>query len=274
MKKVLSKSVWGAALVIALAVASCAKDSSEGSADLGTGMVSTELQSDATVNVSTALTRANGELANVPGLVAPAASAFDLLLYKSGNLPSSGKRYSVFSAYDPATRHPVGSYVAVAACGDVEQEGFDKPAFVATENFTVVKDETALVQMTAYLANMAITADYTDAFKNYFTDYSVKVVRNAAAVVTFAKGDPNTKVAYVKPEAFTLRVDFTFQSNGQDAPRQDSREYEITENIAPRTLQEVRLDVNNGAVGGKDFVITWNDEPLETIDLEPIEMAR
>jgi hypothetical protein len=173
----------------------------------------------------------------------------------------------------------VGDYTAIALCGDVEVEGFEKPAFGVVQPFTVVHNVETSVALEAKLMNMAVSvapkvypAETKSRFEQYFSTWSVEVLRENEVqeidvkIAEFAKDE--ARVLYLKPEAFKLKLNYTHQSNGKTG----SRTIEVGENVKACTLYEVSLDVNDGHVGGKQIVITF-DDTTEIIELGDIEVG-
>ena len=159
-----------------------------------------------------------------------------------------------------------GSYSATATCGDPNTEGFDVPAFGVTVPFEIEWNKTTRVDMTAKLTNMAVSVGYTKEFKAYFSDYSVEVIRSAATVLAFAKDE--TRLAFLKPQAFMVKVNYTRSSNGKTG----SMEFDVASNTVACTYHKITLNVNEGAVGGAAFEFKWDDE-VETVALEAIDVT-
>ena len=247
-------------LVVGLAFAGCNREA-EGPAG-GSGQLVIDFSATPDVNVVT--TRAD-----VPGVTAPATTDFDLRLYAKGGNPETGLFYPVITDYDPTMWHSVGNYVAVALCGNIDEEGFDKPAFGVTKEFTIEDGISKTETLVARLINVAVTVECTEAFENYFSDYNVSLERNDAEIVEFTKAlfstDSDTHVAFVKPEAFKLKLSYTRQNGGATG----GKDVEVSI-VNACTHYKVRFDVNNSAVGGATLVITWDDavEPV----VEPIEI--
>ena len=250
-----------ALLAAGLAFAGCGREAAEGPAE-GSGQLAIDFSVTPDVNVVS--TRAN-----VPGVTAPDIEDFSLRIYAKGGNPDTGLFYPVITDYPSAMWHGVGNYVAVALCGDINEEGFDKPAFGVTKEFTIEAGMSKTETLEARLINTAVTVECTEAFRNYFSDYGVSLEKNDTEIVEFTKAlfstDSDSYVAFVKPEAFKLNLSYTRRSNGVA----DEKEVTVL-SVNPCTHYKVRFDVNGGAVGGATLVITWDDtvEPV----VEPIEI--
>ncbi|MCC8186686.1 MAG: DUF4493 domain-containing protein [Bacteroides sp.] len=95
-----------------------------------------------------------------------------------------------------------GSYTLKASYGSLTQEGFDAPYFEGTKDFTVTKDETTQVEVVCSLANVKVTVEYTDAYKEYFSEYSTLVESASGTEIEFA-GDEE-RAAYLQPGNFVV----------------------------------------------------------------------
>ncbi|MCD8030762.1 MAG: DUF4493 domain-containing protein [Bacteroides sp.] len=95
-----------------------------------------------------------------------------------------------------------GSYTLKASYGDLNEEGFDVPYLEGTKDFTVTKDQTTQVEVVCSLANVKITVEYTDAYKEYFSEYSTIVESVSGTKIEFA-GDEE-RAAYLRPGDFIV----------------------------------------------------------------------
>lgn len=247
-------------LVSGFGLSGCSTDTRQASD--GAGRVDFSLASDLSLAESGPASRAT-----VPGLIEPGESDFNLTVVHDAY---AREVYDgVFTDYpNEELLLEVGSHTATATFGDIDQEGFGSPCFGATESFTVVKDDTAVVEMTATLKNMAVRVDYTDEFKAYMSNYSATIARDGAGIATFAKGE--TRAAFVKPEPFEIKVNYTLPFNGV-AERTGSRTYTIDEDIDEATLLNIEFGVNGGEVGSVEVTIAWGD--MTPITLDPVDVG-
>jgi hypothetical protein len=164
--------------------------------------------------------------------------------------------------------HGTGEYTAEVSWGDIDEEGFDKPAFGATRDFTISDGAMTTVAITARLTNVAVTVEGTEAFLNYFRDCTVAVERGGQKIVDFTEAlfttDSDVHAAFVRPEPFTLKLSAIRRSNGEPF----TKVIDVT-TAAACTHYKVKYNVNNGAIGGATLDITWDDE---VISVTPIEI--
>lgn len=98
------------------------------------------------------------------------------------------------SEWDEATLLPVGAYMVNATYGSLEDEGFDKPFFTGSANFTVQGAQNTDVNITVSLGNTVILVKCTDNFKNYYEDYTFNLVRDGATIATFVKNETKAEI--------------------------------------------------------------------------------
>ena len=233
------------ALVLLVAV-SCTKNQEEGS-----GSVSFALDNNVEIVEQT-----RSKVSDYTTL--PSAGDFTITIKDaSGTGVWTGK----VSEWDSTTPLPVGNYSVVAEYGSLEEEGFDMPYFYGeVESFAVQGNETATVSIPVALGNTIIKVSYSEMFKKYFTDYSFKLTRSNAEIVTFAMNE--TRGAFV--DGYKITVEGTM--TGELKTFSYSKEYS---NLAEATAYTLAFDVNN--VGGATLTVTFNDT-VETVDLGDIEL--
>lgn len=98
----------------------------------------------------------------------------------------------------------VGTYQVKAWYGDVSKEGFELPYFEGNQEFSIKKNETTPVEVTCYLGNAQVKVNYTDEFKNYFSDYSAVMATSLGNEVEYVKDE--TRAAYFSPGELTAKV--------------------------------------------------------------------
>lgn len=237
---------------IALLAASCSGD--DVASKKGTGTLNPGFAVDYSITSS----RAAGRAAET-ATVAPEISQFTFRLVKDDN--KFDKTYTNLGEF-VAQQFPVGAYTLEATYGDPEEEGIDKAYYYGTASFNIYDGETAEPSLTATLANTAVSIEYTDAFKKYFTAYSSTVhSSNGTAYVDMP--DDASKWAYVKTGDIVLNVNFTKQ-NGKSGEVEAAK---ITDAKAG-THYHIVVDANGGEVGNEQITISFDD----TTDSEPVDI--
>ena len=155
----------------------------------------------------------------------------------------------------------VGDYTLEAVYGNVEDEGFDKPAYYGATTLKVKENETTRPTLTATLANALISVEYTESFKDYMTDWSASLHSlESTSSVTIAQDE--TRPAYMRPGTVALAVNFTMPNGQQveglkvaDIPAEARHHYTMT------------VNVNNGDTGTAQLVISFDDSIEGTEDV-------
>jgi hypothetical protein len=229
----------------ALAFVGCSENGSES----GRGRASVALSAD---DSAIELSRAS------LGLSKPAAADFALTISDaSGNVVSE---WNSIADYDESTLYNVGNYSAKATYGKTSVEAFETPCFEGTKEFAIIDDQTTEVRITAYVANAVVKIDCTDAFKNYFTNYSFTLTTAAGTEIPFVAGE--TRRAFIDPYTFSVAGSATTQTG---STVKISKSFS---NIVAKTLYTVKFDVNSGAVGSATVTISFNDEPVAEIPVD------
>lgn len=167
-------------------------------------------------------------------------------------------RISEWSAETPLV---VGEYSVTATYGDLEnEEGFDKPFFTGSQTFTVKGGEQTEVSIPVSLGNAIVRMTFTEAFNNYYPDYTFKLTRDGKDIAVFAKGE--TKGAFLDPWKFTLEGTL----EGEMKKTTFSKDYS---NLKEATAYTFNFDVTN--VGGASITIKFNDT-VETVELGNYEL--
>ncbi len=134
---------------------------------------------------------AKGKISDYTAL--PAAGEFTITIKNSSaEVFWKGK----LADWNPATPMAAGDYSVEAVYGDVADEGFDKPCFSGSADFTVNGGAGTDVQIHVQLKNAIVRVSCTEAFKKYFSDYSFTVTTGSENVIAFAKDE--TRGAFVE----------------------------------------------------------------------------
>ena len=228
-----------------LVALSCTKSQTEGN-----GQVSFQISSKLDVAEQT-----RSSVSDYTAL--PSAGDFTISITDESSAPVwSGK----ISDWDPATLLPAGNYTVTATYGALEDEGFNKPFFTGTKAFVINGGQTTAVSVSVSLGNTIVKVACTNNFKNYYKDYTFKIVRGGSDVVTFAKGE--TKAAFVDGYKFTL----TGTLKSETSTKTFEKEYSSLDEATAYTFE---FDVTN--VGGASITVTFNNN-VEVINLDDLEL--
>lgn len=198
-----------------------------------------------------------------------AIEAADLSLRLTAADGSLDRTWAKVADFDAEEEFAVGDYTFEAFYGQPADEGFDKPYYSGISTLSVRENQSTPVSVTAKLANSMVSVDYTDAFKNYMTDWSATAASDAGtATIEFLRDE--TRAAYITPGTVVLKVNVT-KPNGASATLQAASFAAVA-----RHHYNVTVDISNGA-GDAILKIEIDDSIDETVtvefDLDNIETA-
>lgn len=243
MKKIVKVALSAAFL----AAVSCTTQNSEGYVNFTLGEVNDF------VEVVT-----KGQVSSYTSL--PSTSQFELVLKDSySSTLWSGK----IADWDQTTPLSAGNYTVSASYGSEGEEGFDKPVFSGSKNFSITTSGTQTVGIDVSLANCIVKVSTSAAFENYFQDWTFTLNTGAGNAIAFAKGE--SRGAFLDAYKFTVSGTLTNQAG---AVQNFSKEYA---NLEPATCYNLHFDVSS--VGGISITITF-DNSTETVNLGTIDLNK
>lgn len=213
----------------------------------GTGGIRLSLKADANVADAVPQTRATETL------TAPDINRFSVKLTKSDF--SVDKVYSSVDKFNAADGFGIGLYTLAAIYGDVEDEGFDKPAFYGETTVNVIDGESSDASVTATLANTMVSIDYTDAFKTFFPDYSAQLHSDASANYLDVMKDDAGRPVFLKPGNVALTLNLTQPNTGRTTSIQPAQPFLAK----ARHHYHITLDYNQGQVGQGQISILFDE---------------
>ena len=172
---------------------------------------------------------------------------------------SFSKTWEKLADYDPETPFKVGKYTVSAFYGDVETEGFERPAYYGSQEIEVLENEKTNVSLLATLANSMVSIDYTEAFRNYMEEFDATAQSTGGEMIYFSANE--TRPAYLRPGEVKVNVSFT-TPGGQFATLQ----------VAKFTAQarhhyRLKVDLNNGTGNGTAQLVIVFDDQLDKEDV-------
>lgn len=236
--------------VTMLLLVSCANEDQQAAS--GYGAINVQISADYQV---VPVTRSTPSPAETPEN--PDVNEFALKLVSTSG--SFTRSWDCLADFDPAEKIPVGSYTMSAYHGDLEDEGFDKPYYLGEADVTVRDRENTPVEIHCTLANVKVTVEYSEAFKNYFADYATTVHATNGDYVKFVKDE--TRAAYVKPGKITIQT-YLKKQNGIESTFEPA----AIEDAKPRQHYRIKLDIADNAAGEAQLNISFD----ETTETQPI----
>lgn len=188
-------------------------------------------------------------------------TAEDLALRLTSSATGTVSEWNSVSDYDMTQTFNVGTYTLEAYYGDKSREGFELPYYYGVTQFTIKENQTTPVSLTAGLGNAMVSITYTEAFMNYFTDYSTVVKTLAGNEIAYAAAE--TRPVYVAPGSVILKANVT-------KPNGTSMTVEALNFVAEaRHHYNVKIDANGGEVNKFTLSVTYDDTfTEETVDIE------
>ncbi len=242
MKLTLKNVAFGLALV---GLASCANEAPWGNGSRGKGCIALKLTADADVEDALPSVRAGA-----PELIAPDIADFSIELR---NLDTDMvQTWSSLEEFGKEEGFDVGSYTLTAYYGNIKDCGFYKPYFMGKADVNVLEGRENRVDITAQLANVMLSVDYTDAFRSYFQDFSVTAHTDGHANVVFGRSE--TRAGFIAPGDVTLQLTMTNPS-GKTAT--------ITPAQFPAVARHhyhVTFDVNADPMGSTTLEVVFDDD--------------
>lgn len=245
------KKFFTIASLLALTLSACSKEAAKSEQE-GKGQVSISCVAETTV----ADTRAN------ISCTTPAAEDFALEIEGVGHTYS--KEYASIAEFNADNYLHLGNYKATVVAGDIAEEGFNKPAFVGSEEFVVEARKDVNVEITASIANAIVKIETTENFERYFEGGHTLTLTTAAGneFPITAQSD----LLFIAPANFTISGTATKQAaqSGKEGAVVELA-YDATE-VAAQTLYTVKFDV--AEAGSATLTITLNETLVESIDID------
>lgn len=221
----------------------------------GTGGINPQLKINPEVKTTSPIVNSRA------GDVMPTADDLSIsLTSEDGSIRQTWPSISKFPKDEP---FKVGKYTMEASYGSLDVEGFEKPYFYGSSEFQVTEDNTTDVSIVAKLANTMVSISYTDAFRNYFTNYAVELHSTGGKYLTYDREE--TRPIYLRPGDISLNILLTKQ-NGVSSNFQPA----TISNALPQHHYRITLDVNGGEMGAAKLIVSFDDsvnEEAVTIDL-------
>lgn len=164
------------------------------------------------------------------------------------------------SEWNSETPLLAGNYTVKASCGNLEEEGFDKPFFTGTQTFAVKGGDSTSVSIPVSLGNTIIKITCSEYFKKYYSDYTFKLTRDGSDIATFVKDE--TKGAFI--DGYKIKIEGTL--TGEMKTYTFEQEYT---GLDEATAYTINFDAPT--VGGSTITISFNDT-VETVELGDYEL--
>lgn len=167
--------------------------------------------------------------------------------------------YERYDQIPEAIRLNAGAYTLTASKGEDKPAAFENPYFEGSTDFTIKADMITPLEVTCTLANARITVDYTDDFKDMYSEYAV-LLSTKFTKEKLEISQKETRPAYVKvaPEGTDLGIAIRLQKWDADT----AKTYYVPKPLALERRQSIRLIFKTDGAGldGIGLDILLDDE--------------
>lgn len=171
--------------------------------------------------------------------------------------------YNNYSEVPAEVELPTGTYKVIAHSDNEAPAAFENPYYYGESSlFTIDKNETQAVSLTAELANMKVSVAYSDDVANSFESYSTTVENTTADVLIYNETETREGYFVVDPLSILATLSYTML-DGEEVTVQYSANIS---NPQPKTHYQVNIDasVQNGRVA---INITL-DDGVDVVDID------
>ena len=155
--------------------------------------------------------------------------------------------------WDSTKELKAGNYTAEASYGSATEEGYAKPYFFGSANFSINGGQSTTVGIPVSLGNTIVKISCTDAFKNYYTSYTFTVTTGAGNVFEYKEGG-------IFMDAYKFSISGTLTAQNGSTYTMAARSW----NVDPATCYNVKFDVSNT---GSVTVSVSFDDTVQTVEL-------
>lgn len=163
-----------------------------------------------------------------------------------------------------------GDYYLRAKLGDSLGVGFTKPFYMAEEEFTVHPQTKEYISACAALANVKVSVNFGDNFKEYYPDYYVRVRHTEAKIKSALKFKKDeTRSGYIHHGQIVLEVCADFKGDGNwryfVLEEVDMDGDGMLEPLMFHPNDHITFNIDAGVIYGKDILVNFllNDETID-----------
>lgn len=175
------------------------------------------------------------------------------------------KSYDRFDKMPSEIELPEGAYTIVASKGNDLPAAFENPYFEGSTAFTIKEGMSTPLDMTCSLGNARITAEYTDDFKEAYSDYTA-LLSSTFATTEFeiAKGETRPAYMQVAKEGTDMAIGIRLKKINAE----EEKTYYVPTALKLERRQNVRLvfKTDGEALEGIGLDVVLDDE-LTKVDL-------
>lgn len=226
----------------------------EDSTILNTGKLSFQMGVDTTL-VGSSSTRASNIL-ELSGFDDP--DSYKVVISQDSGVVAE---YARFDKMPAEIELEAGAYSVEVSKGTKTAAAFNSPYFSGKQDFTIVKDMTTPVEVTAAMENSRVTVDFSDDFVETYTDYTLSFMTNKMTLpLVYEKGE-------YRPMYFQADASGTKLTIGMELVNVYGKDVQYTATTTIKQKQWTKLTVRTDEKGlnGVAIDVVLNDETKETV---------
>lgn len=208
---------------------------------------------------------ADGQVATKSGeggvtIETPALSDFSLTITGT-DFEKSWASLSDYNTDDE--RYTAGWYTVAIECGDISEEGFDKPYFATSKKIQVLdRNRTTNVELTATVGNAIVAIKTTENFRNYFPEYKFKLT---TATNEFELVEDATEHLFIAPQK-KVAIDCTCIRQANMATQtEEALATQYIQTVNPQTRYVITYDLQSA--GSVEVTVSLDNTVIGTIDV-------
>lgn len=226
----------------------------EDSTILNTGKLSFQMGVDTTL-VGSSSTRASNIL-ELSGFDDP--DSYKVVISQDSGVVAE---YARFDKMPAEIELEAGAYSVEVSKGTKTAAAFNSPYFYGKQDFTIVKDMTTPVEVTAAMENSRVTVDFSDDFVATYKDYTLSFMTNKMTLpLVYEKGE-------YRPMYFQADASGTKLTIGMELVNVYGKDVQYTATTTIKQKQWTKLTVRTDEKGlnGVAIDVVLNDETKETV---------
>lgn len=221
---------------------------------LNTGKLSFQMGVDTTL-VGSSSTRASNIL-ELSGFDDP--DSYKVVISQDSGVVAE---YARFDKMPAEIELEAGAYSVEVSKGTKTAAAFNSPYFFGKQDFTIVKDMTTPVEVTASMENSRVTVDFSDDFVATYKDYTLSFMTNKMTLpLVYEKGE-------YRPMYFQADASGTKLTIGMELVNVYGKDVQYTATTTIKQKQWTKLTVRTDEKGlnGVAIDVVLNDETKETV---------
>lgn len=221
---------------------------------LNTGKLSFQMGVDTTL-VGSSSTRASNIL-ELSGFDDP--DSYKVVISQDSGVVAE---YARFDKMPAEIELEAGAYSVEVSKGTKTAAAFNSPYFSGKQDFTIVKDMTTPVEVTASMENSRVTVDFSDDFLETYKDYTLSFKTNKMTLpLVYEKGE-------YRPMYFQADASGTKLTIGMELVNVYGKDVQYTATTTIKQKQWTKLTVRTDEKGlnGVAIDVVLNDETKETV---------